>query len=108
MASEDGRDCNRLSSIPTQLEISAWEMSIFQIKSSGANVDNNPTLTFTLRSKNGLEIDFIQDHHGGAQYIPMLPLSEATGKWIQVGMYNPLDLFSPGWEELLVTDHHVD
>jgi hypothetical protein len=55
-----------------------------QIKSSGTNVNPNPTLTFTLRKRNGLEIDFIHDHFEPGEYIPMLPLNQATGKWIQV------------------------
>ena len=64
---------------------------LFQIKASGASVDNNPTLTFTLRKNNGLEIDFNADHHGTSQYIPMLNLAAAKGKWIQVGS----DLLKP-------------
>jgi hypothetical protein len=56
----------------------------FQIKSSGAHVISNPTLTFTLRKKTGLEIDFNKDHYAPSDYIPMLPLNQATGKWIQV------------------------
>ena len=64
--------------------------SKFQIKATGANVHPNPTLTFTLRSTNGLEIDFNHDHGEQGEKVPMLPLSEGTGKWIQVRMQHSL------------------
>jgi hypothetical protein len=56
----------------------------FQIKSSGAHDNPNPNLTFTLRKKTGLEIDFSHDHFEPGEFYPMLPLDQATGKWIQV------------------------
>ena len=59
-----------------------------QIKATGTNVNPNPTLTFTLRSTNGLEIDFAANHFGQGQKIPMLSLNEAKGKWIQVGLFS--------------------
>ena len=63
-------------------------------------MDPNPTLTFTLRSTNGLEIDFSHDHGEQGEKIPMLPLSEGTGKWIQVKLNN--SRCSPAhWQERL-------
>ena len=76
------------------------KQSKFQIKASGTNVHPNPTLTFTLRSTNGLEIDFSHDHGEQGEYIPMLPLSKGTGKWIQVRMQHSLSCYS-----FLVSDH---
>ena len=72
----------------------------FQIKASGANVHPNPTLTFTLRSTNGLEIDFNHDHGEQGEKVPMLPLSEGPGTWIQVRMQHSLSCYS-----FLVSDH---
>jgi hypothetical protein len=71
---------------------------IFQIKSSGDSVDTNPTLTFTLKSNLGFHIELFEDHHGTTQYIPMLSLHDAVGKWIQVGhSFGPKMLkFGPG------------
>ena len=70
------------------------KFSKFQIKASGSNVNPNPTLTFTLKSKNGLEIDFSHDHGETGEFIPMLPLSEGTGKWIQVKIQLSLFFFN--------------
>ena len=65
----------------------AWQSyQNLQIKSSGASVDTNPTLTFTLKSNYGLHAEFFEDHHGTTQYTPMLSLNDAKGKWIQVGL----------------------
>ena len=79
------------------------KQSKFQIKASGTNVHPNPTLTFTLRSTNGLEIDFNHDHGEQGEKVPMLPLSEGTGKWIQVKIQLSLFFFN-----LLGKNHFID
>ena len=53
------------------------------MKSSGT-IDRSPTLTLSLKSKLGLHTQFYHDHDGTTDYFEMLPLSEATGNWIQV------------------------
>ena len=86
--------------VPNQKKTVVREHQKFQIKAGGANVHPNPTLGFTLRSPNGLELGFNHDHGEPGETIPMLSLSDATGKWIQVRMQHSLSGFS-----LLGRDH---
>ena len=67
----------------------------FQIKASGANVHPNPTLGFTLRSPNGLEVGFNHDHGEQGETIRLksdevaaaIASSLAASKLIIIGDY---------------------
>lgn len=56
------------------------------MKPSGDGADSSPTLTFSMNNEIGLHYQFFQDHDGITQFIPMLTLNEAKGKWIQVSL----------------------
>ena len=61
-----------------------------QIKPSGDDADKSPTLTFSLSSNAGFHVEFFSDHDGPLTKYPIMPLTNVTGKWIQVDFQNTL------------------
>ena len=56
---------------------------IFQLKAVG-ELGDKPLLTLTLTDQLGLHIRVMRDDHATNDRYPIMPISDATGRWIQV------------------------
>lgn len=72
--------------LESQLKLPAVEkfFHIFQIKGVGDNISDDPLISFTLSNKNKFHMRLHYGKNSKFDVKPMLDLSSAKGRWIQV------------------------
>ncbi len=69
---------------PLQLPTEEKFFHIFQIKGVGDSISDDPLITFTLSQKNNFHMRLHDGKNSQYSVKPLLPLSTAKGRWIQV------------------------